>query len=206
MFQYPVALALFIFISSNAFAQQFNAGIKAGVTASQISGDQLGGYDKAGLMAGGYVGMPLSQKFDLALEILYIQKGSKKNSNPDKGDYDYYRLRLNYFEFPLFLKWKFSKRFVFEGGITYGVLVKQTEEDAYGELPNRREFNKGEFGFGGGLLVNFAKQFSFTSRIETSLLPVREHVSGETYYFNKGQYNAAITFGLQYNFGKNNNQ
>ena len=34
-----------------------------------------------------------------------------------------------------------------------------------------------------------------------SILPIREHGSGETYYLNKGQYNSVITFTLVKSFG-----
>ena len=185
-------------------AQKFKAGVIAGVSATQISGDQLGGYNKAGIVVGGMVSTTLSKKFDFAMEILYFQKGSKKNSNPDKEDYTYYRLRINYFEVPLLLQWKYSKRFTFEVGPTVGALISEKEEDEYGDWPYSRPFEKFEVGIGGGFKVHFAKKFSFTSRIESSLLPVRKHYSGETYRLNKGQYNAALSFTFQYTFNKTN--
>src|SRR5436190_11073592 len=36
-----------------SFAQNFKAGAFAGISASQVSGDNLGGFNKAGLYAGG---------------------------------------------------------------------------------------------------------------------------------------------------------
>lgn len=183
-------------------AQSFRAGVLTGVTASQISGDQLGGFDKAGLMAGGMVSTQLGKKLDLAMEILYIQKGSKKNAKPDIQDYSSYLLRLSYFEVPVMLQWHYSKRFTFEGGLTFGALLKEYEEDELGELPERKPFNKFEMGVAGGMKVNFAKQFCFIGRIASSILPVRDHSSGETYRLNKGQYNALLLFGVQYTFKK----
>jgi len=193
-----------VFMSVSLSAQQFKAGLIAGVSATQMSGDQLGGYNKAGIVAGGMVSTMLSSKFDLAMEILYFQKGSKKNSNPDKGDFTYYRLRLNYFEVPVLLQWKYSKRFTFEAGPTVGALLSEEEEDELGIIPNRRPFKKFELGIAGGFKVNFAQKISFTGRIESSVLPVREHYSGESYRLNKGQYSAALLFGLQYTFRKSN--
>ncbi len=183
-------------------AQSFRGGLIAGVSATQISGDQLGGFDKAGLVAGGMVSMNLGKKTDLAMEILYFQKGSKKNPNPDIQDYTSYLLRLSYFEMPLMAQWHYSKRFTFEAGLTFGALLKEYEEDELGELPERTPFNKFEFGIAGGMKVNFAKQFSFVSRIESSLIPVREHSSGQEYRLNHGHYNAALVFGAQYIFKK----
>lgn len=185
-------------------AQHFKAGLIGGVSATQISGDRLAGYHKAGIVAGGMVSAELSKKFDLAMEILYFQKGSRKNSDPENFDFTEYRLRLNYFEVPLLLQWKYTKRFTFEAGPAFGALLSEREEDEIGDIPNRRPFKKFEFGIAGGMKVNFAQTFSFTARIESSVLPVRDHVSGETYRLNRGQYNAALFFGIQYTFKKNN--
>lgn len=186
--------------------QGFRAGVIAGLSATQISGDNLGGYDKAGLIAGGMVSTELSRKLDLAMEIIFIQKGSKKNPNPDNGDYSSYFLRLNYFEVPLLLKWKYSKRFTFEVGPTFGYLISVTEENELGEIPYDppRPFDKFELGITGGMRVHFAQKFSFAFRVSSSVLPVRPHQSGQSYQLNYGQYNAVLMFGLQYTFMKPN--
>lgn len=192
----------FVLLSFSVQAQKFKAGIIAGVSATQISGDRLSGYNKAGLVLGGVVSTAVAKKFDLAMEILYFQKGSKKNSDPENGDYTSYRLRLNYFEVPLLLQWNYSKVFTFEGGPTFGALLSDVEEDEYGVLNAQLPFEKMEFGIAGGLKVRFAQKFAFTARIESSLLPVRKHVSGASYRLNHGQYNAALQFAVQYIFGK----
>jgi outer membrane immunogenic protein len=200
----PAYIIILFLLPAPAVAQRFKAGVIGGVSATQISGDQLGGYNKAGIIAGGMVSTRLSQKFDVAMEILYFQKGSRKNARPEKEDYTEYLLRLSYFEIPVLVQWNYSKRFTFEAGPAFGALLSSYEEDEYGELRNRRPFNKSEIGIAGGFKVHFARKFSFTGRIESSLLPVREHVSGITYRLNKGQYNAALAFMLQYTFRKNN--
>jgi hypothetical protein len=196
-------ITLFLFTTS-VHGQKFRAGVIAGITATQISGDNLGGFDKPGFAAGGMVSTPVSGKFDIAMEILFFQKGSKKNPNPDKGDYDEYNLRLNYFEVPVLIQWLFSKRFTFEAGPTFGALLSSKEEDEYGEVPDPRPFDIFELGIAGGMKVNFAQKFSGTFRIETSVLPVREHQSGVTEFANRGQFNAALLFALQYTFKKKN--
>lgn len=197
-------IALTFVIAFSADAQKFKAGLILGVAGTQVSGDNLGGFDKAGIAAGGMVSTPLSEKFDIAFEILYFQKGSRKNIKPDNEDYTSYLLRLNYFEVPIMLQWKYSKRFMFEAGPTFGALLSSLEEDQFGEIPESREFNKYEVGIAGGMKIHFAKNFSSTLRIASSVLPVRKHASQETYQLNRGQYNAAILFALQYTFKKNN--
>lgn len=183
-------------------AQRFKAGLRAGITGTQISGDQLGGFDKAGIVAGGMVSTTLSQKFDLGFEILYIQKGSRKNADPEKGDYVSYLLRLNYFEVPVLLQWKYSKRFTFEAGPTFGALVGTLEEDEFGELDQPREFSNFELGVGAGMSVHIVEGLYFNLRGTNSVLPVREHVSGQDYRLNRGQYNSSLLFTFHYIFNK----
>jgi len=204
MMQRIFLFLIFSFAGHFLYAQQFQAGVKAGVSGTQISGDQLAGFDKAGIVAGGYVGLELSRKFDLALEILYFQKGSRKNANPDKQDYVSYLLRLNYFEIPLVLQWKFSNRFTFEAGPTVAALVGSREEDEFGTLSQPREFKKIEIGLLGGMKVKLVNQLAFNLRYQKSIIPVREHLSGANYRFNEGQYNEVLLFALQYTFSKNN--
>lgn len=205
MFRMRFSLTLFVFLAvtffSNVYAQGFKAGLIGGLATTQISGDQLSGFNKAGIVAGGFVSTYLSPKFDVQMEIVYFQKGSRKNADPENQDYTYYRLRLNYFEVPVLLQWKYSKRFVFEAGPTFGALLSTQEEDEYGEFNTTFPFNKFELGLAGGMNVIIVKGLSFNARYEQSALPVREHVSGQTYRFNQGQYNSAIVFTFRYKFG-----
>ena len=194
--------ALIVSGTFNASAQRFKAGIRAGITGTQISGDQLGGFDKAGVVAGGMVSTSLSQKFDLGFEILYVQKGSRKNADPDKGDLVSYLLRLNYFEVPVLLQWKYSKRFTFEAGPTFGALVGSLEEDEFGKLDQPREFSNFELGVAGGISVHLVDGLYFNLRGTNSVLPVRKHVSGQSYRLNRGQYNSGLLFTFHYIFKK----
>jgi hypothetical protein len=77
-----IAIVFFLISILPARGQGFRAGIIAGISATQISGDDLGGFDKAGLVAGGMVSTNISKKLDLAMEITFFQKGSKKNADP----------------------------------------------------------------------------------------------------------------------------
>lgn len=181
-------------------AQHFKAGLIVGAAATQISGDQLGGFNKPGIMAGGLVSTRISDKFDAEMDILYLQKGSKKNANPDKGDYIFYKLRLNYIEVPLLIQWKYSNRFTFEAGPTFGALLSSQEEDEFGIFQGK-PFKKYEIGICGGMNAEIVKQLSFNVRLESSILPVRDNVSGVSYRLNTGQFNAALIFSLRYLFG-----
>ncbi|HEX5002288.1 MAG TPA: porin family protein [Bacteroidia bacterium] len=201
----PISLLLFLvpfFVS----AQQFNAGVIGGLGGTQISGDNLSGFDKFGILAGGYVSSVLSEKFDLEGQLLYITKGSKKNQQPDKNDYTTYLLRLRYIELPILLTWKQSKRFYFEAGPTFGYLLDSYEEDEYGEDPVSRPFKKYELGVVGSIIINVKEGFAVNLRYNSSIAPVREHAGGATYRLNHGQYNSGLLIAFQYTFRPKANQ
>jgi outer membrane protein with beta-barrel domain len=179
-------------------AQSFKAGISAGLSTTQISGDQLSGFNKVGILAGGFVSTRISDTFDGSFQIIYIQKGSRKNAKPEKNDYTSYILRLSYIEVPVLLQWMYSERFWFETGPTFGVLLSEYEEDQLGELPERRPFNSFELGFAAGMNIRLVDNLIANIRFNSSIIPVRKHQSGQTYRLNAGQYNAVLSFTVNY--------
>ncbi len=100
----------------SSLAQVFNAGVIAGISGSQVEGDGYGGYNKLGFIIGGFTNTSFSEKLSSQLEIYYINKGSKKNPQPDKGDVDAFSLNLNYVEVPISIRYA-HKKFIFEGGL-----------------------------------------------------------------------------------------
>lgn len=192
----------FFFICSSSIAQRFNAGIIAGFTATQVSGDKLAGYDKPGFQFGALASTALSQKFDVSFQILYTQKGSKRKSRVDQGDFEYYRMRLNYIEVPLMVTYKYSKRFHFESGISFGRLVSSKEEDQYGEILDRKEFKNYEFGFLAGMNYMLLDNFYLNLQISNSILPIRDFDGSELYRLDRDQFNSGLLFTFKYIFKK----
>ncbi len=204
---YPKRLLIalfFLFEFADCYSQRFNAGIVAGFTATQVSGDQLAGFDKPGFQLGALVSAEMSQKFDLSFQILYTQKGSKRKSRVDQGDFRYYQLRLNYIEVPLMVIYKSSKRFHFESGVSYGRLVSSKEEDETGDIgniPDRKKFNNYELGFLIGMNYMLFENFYLNLQATNSILPVREYEPG-TYKIHRDQYNSGLLFTFKYIFKK----
>ena len=104
-----IFIILFLFSCSFLKAQYFNAGLKAGIVGSQVDGDKFAGYDKLGLDAGIFVNYQLSMRTALQLEMEYIQKGSSHTPNVEKGDYDEYKMRVDYFQMPVLFQYKLAK-------------------------------------------------------------------------------------------------
>ena len=71
--------ALFLFlICSISFlveAQNFEGGIIVGASTSQVSGDELAGFNKIGIMVGAFTNRKIKDFLQMQLELIYIQNG-----------------------------------------------------------------------------------------------------------------------------------
>lgn len=115
---------LFFGIFFSGFSQSFKAEIAVGATASQIDGDQIAGYDKAGLLAGGGVGLSLAKKWEAHLDLYFIQKGSHSN---DKSPV-YLNWKINYLELPVTVRWYFHPKIFVTGGIAADLLINSKND------------------------------------------------------------------------------
>lgn len=207
----------FCLLSVVGFSQQFKAGLVAGIVTSQVDGDTYAGYNKAGLFAGAFVARKFSvdSKWSALFEITYIQKGARKVPHPDKGDYADYKLKLDYAEVPLLLKYNFAvedslnkqkMNFAVFGGVAIGALVRSAEWDAFGQLTGGTPFQKTEFSSILGLSYLLSQHIGFDIRTQYSLAPVRKGGTSNYYqnwtyrFFKPGYYNNLIVFTLNYRF------
>jgi hypothetical protein len=131
------------------------------------------------------------------MELDFIQKGSRKN--PDSLDYSSYLLRLNYIEIPVHFKYDFHKRGTLEAGLGTGVLIHNYEEANELEVPDSREFKMIDLSLNIGAFFKMTKNLMINVRYSNSILAVRPHSKGQTYRWNKGQYNEVLSFTLHYN-------
>ncbi len=194
-----VILLLFTFDSP---AQRFRGELTAGIAGSQISGDQLGGFNKAGLLTGIGVRTSISEKAELGFRMLYLQKGSRKPLKNDGTDSAFYLLQLNYIELPLTLKYHVTRGLGIEAGPSLGYLINSYEEDENGELNFRQPFYDFDFSVNLSLVYSLNTHFEFLFGYWQSLIPVREHGSGAVYRLNRGQYSSLISFSLLYTIRK----
>jgi hypothetical protein len=198
------SLILFLFILSHyqSNSQSFNAGGLIGVNVSQVSGDGYSGFDKAGILTGLYTNIDVSQKINLQLEIIYSEKGSRRNPKTDEGDTEFFLLRMNYIEIPVMARMK-NNRFTYEVGVYYGQLINNYLEDENGPFDIPEPLNKFKQRDVGGLIgvdFNFNEHIIMNWRINQSLLPVREHDSGAQFRFNSGMFHTYFSFSLRYEF------
>ena len=183
---------------SLSFGQTFGGGFFAGMTASQIDGDTYAGYDKIGLTAGAYITRELTRQTGLKIELRYIQKGAyHKGPEQDPG---LYKLTVHYVELPVMYQYFLNDNIIFDAGLAPSVFLFYREEDQNGEFPGDNPFHTL------GLDASIGANYKFTDhligglRYSYSVVPVRDHASGQTYRLNRGQYSNMFSFSLYYDF------
>jgi hypothetical protein len=185
------------FLSISIHAQNFGGGLILGLSASQVSGDNLGGFNKAGLLAGGFIDLQLSKTLKGQMEMTFIQKGS---NNPNMNENNYSDINLSYVEIPLLVKYQQSRSIAIEGGVEAAFLISASVNDIYGQVPTNstREFNTTDISIFIGMDYYINPKLILNSRISNSIIPIRAHASGATFKLNKGQYNSVLSFSLHY--------
>ena len=197
-----------LLISSFSFGQSaedgFTLGLRGGIVASQVAGDGWGGFDKFGFFAGADIERKFKKNAGFEVGLQFIQKGSIKNSNPDKGDLRSYKLSLSYIELPILYKY-YQGKFIYDVGLSGEFLINTKEIDNDGiELNSRDEFNDISLSLQIGMEYEIAERSYLNFRFTNSISPIRNAVALQTTQlnfwrriFNKGQYNTLIEFGYK---------
>ena len=193
----------FFLISYSIIAQEapsrFKAGLMLGLNTSQVSGDNLSGFNKAGIIGGGFVRTAFNDMWGAQMEMVYTMKGSRKVPKPEEGNANY-TLRLNYVEIPVLLKVKL-KRLSYDFGPSVGVLISDFEELNSQEISYaNRPFKRTEVSLIAGAAYSIKDNIEFTVRLTNSVIPIRDHANGATFTWNTGQYNSVLSFAFHYRF------
>ncbi len=174
-------------------AQNFKAGAIGGISTSQVSGDQLGGFNKVGVKLGSFVNHPINLATRGELAMYYIDKGSNDlNSN--------FRIDLSYIETSWCVQ-KSSKGFIYEGGLLFSVLLDGKTYDIYGYKDvTKSDYNKFDIGAKLAAGIKLKPRLFMFWEITNSLpfTPIQDHPGGATYGLNKGKYNSILSFSFRY--------
>lgn len=106
------ALGLWVLFAQKSLAQEVFGGLVFGINGSQVAGDVASGYDKAGIHAGLFAYTFISEKSVFQMELVYSQKGARKNPT-EKNGYQQYLLRLNYVDLPFIYKYIYNDKLNF---------------------------------------------------------------------------------------------
>jgi len=189
-------IIILLFILSNiAFSQTFNAGAIFGINTSQVSYDNLSGFNKLGIRTGIFISHNLDI-FQAQMELLYINKGSREKIEADTYS-EGYRFQLNYLELPISLKKNIYKNIDGEIGFSISYLLKSIEKyNGYEE--DNRDVNQMEYSAHIGLRKKILKNLYFNTRLSNSIFPIRKNSSHDISKWYHGQYNTSISFVLCY--------
>lgn len=148
-------------------AQNFQSHIIGGVLATQIDGDDFGGYNKPGLFFGAGLSLPLSEKTSFAWDLVFIQKGSRRTTPTF-----YYLYRLSYLELPIYLNFKVWNNFSLQAGGAVGYLVNARFSSGFGFTNERFRLRKTDFSGLFGVSYELNKKWSFSARWERSIFSI----------------------------------
>ena len=183
-----IIIAGFLLPSVTTFTQGgFKGTIVAGINASQIDEDDWAGYDKFGLSVGGRLSYTNSGIFDLAIEMLYSQRGAaqKRFANEPENN-----ISLNYFEIPVLFSlrdWSMDNgkyyRVRAEAGLSYGFLFGAESTRYDPEL-----FRKHDLSWVLGGAYQFSSRIGLSLRFTSSMRrlfpdPVSERNILKSYFF-----------------------
>jgi hypothetical protein len=185
-------------------AQVIKGALIGGFNLSQVDGDQVYGFHKFGINAGASAIIPLKNRFSIALEILYSQKGSFQSTlYPYADSTGKYKLRLNYAEVPVLIQYNDKGGFTFSAGMSYGRLVHVAEEQ-YNRKDKKIEwdnvhlndgtYKNDDFEILGDLRVRLYEGFYFNARYSYSMAKIRTRYFYSPFNFTRKQYNNFLSF------------
>ena len=206
MKKYLFVTLILIISFFTAGAQQFGGGIMAGLAASQVAGDKISGFKKAGVFAGGFVNLQISPHSAFQMELEYFQKGARENPT-EKNNYYSHIFRASYVELPVLYQYIFNDRVKAEVGPSMGVLIGYYEETNEEILSDKYGYNKPAtltFQINLGLYVMLSEKFAINFRTNNSLFNIRsKNVTGDVWRFwSYGQFHDSLLLSLYYTFKK----
>jgi hypothetical protein len=168
-----ITVVLFAFLlSETTTAQTFIGRIHGGINLSQLSGDDLNGFSKAGLHVGGSISYPwANQQKQIAIELLYQQKGS---SGSDLNGLRQF-IGINSLSLPLVYRWgewyndqSDRHNFYVEVGAVVNSIIGVSSENTFFDTFTD-DFNDFDWGLLGGIHINLGQRLSTTIRYERSI-------------------------------------
>ena len=178
-------VVMFIIVSSHqpVYGQRFTTAIVGGANASQIDGDMLAGFDKLGLTGGLKATVNFESAFDLNVEFLFTQRGSKPDIfNPD-FDPDI-KIHHDYAEIPVYVSlgdwWQEEDGYhkvSAHAGISFGRLINARTFDYFNPDDQSLDllvpyFSNTSLSWLAGLSYRMSKNWGLTGRYTRELTPL----------------------------------
>ena len=194
------------FLALSTQAQNFGGGVILGLSTSQVGGDDLGGFNKSGLLIGVFANKSISEMLSFQMEMTYIQKGSNNPKMNDTEHSNYLKEDISsfYIEVPLLLQYYQSNKLKIEVGVQLAYLINGYYNDINGEIPiySVNPFINYDFGILLGVDYKYSENISLNTRLSNSTLPIGAEDYERVNSYNssrKGKYNSVLSFAIHYN-------
>ncbi|MEO0471695.1 MAG: porin family protein [Bacteroidota bacterium] len=157
-------LSCFLFATISLWSQNVGGGLQLGFNASQVDGDGVGGFNRAGFSVGGFVTYELQKNLHIRPEILFEQLGSATRQQ--------LILSTNHISIPLLIQASIPislddgvQRIQVVAGPVIGILLsaKDFNDDVTASL------NRTDFRITAGAAYRFSEQWSISLRYGYSL-------------------------------------
>lgn len=168
-------------MGANAQTGDVKFGFKAGYNLANFGGDVENNKALSGFHLGGFVEIPVSEKFAIQPEILYSAQGAKSEYSETYMGYTInYKseLKFDYINIPVMAKYYVMDKLAVMAGPQFGFLVKA---DANG-LDVKDEVKKFDFGVGVGANYYFTENIFAGARYNFGLSNISDE--GDDYKIN----------------------
>lgn len=187
----------------DSVAKPYQFGLLIGMNASRVAGTSFSGINKVGIYTGAFFIRDVNQKLAIEFNLNYSQKGTLKPPNHKQNDYTKYLMKLAYSELCVIGRYKHKGGIYYEAGVGIGYLLNALETDENNQtITTNGEFRKMEFSAIAGIQFPISKRIEIGARGSHSILPIRKHINGATFRFNRGQLNQVLSFTLRYTIKK----
>ncbi|MBN2891136.1 MAG: outer membrane beta-barrel protein [Bacteroidales bacterium] len=170
-----ILLSVFFFFPVFLNAQLFQGGIDVGLIASQVDGDDFGGYHKAGLSFVGYTRLNISHTLSLTAGVGYAGKGAHSSSKMS-----FFTTNLHYAEIPVIINIEPGAfdNLSFSGGLVYGYLISGTFNDGYTTFgEDFLNLRRSEFSYSASVNYKLSDRIIVKFVSNYSILPVVKNAS-----------------------------
>lgn len=171
-----------------------------GMNLTQVDGDEVYGYYKAGLNAGVGALLPLGKGFGFNVETLFSQKGAYKKFDPagtDSLGRPYYQVKLDYLEVPVLFSYEDKHIFTVGLGASWGRRVNYREVEHGLVMDSSARFSKNDWNVLVDVQLRVWKHLKFDVRYAYSMAKIRTRNYGPTLSgatWTRDQYNNILTF------------
>ena len=120
MYKKTILFTFCFLLTVFAQAQGFKGGLHVGLLATQVDGDDHGGFHKLGFFGGVFTNFTLpNEKMQFQFELNYAQKGSAAKPK--------YKISLHQVEPTVLFGWKFWNKFMLEAGLSCNIVASAKE-------------------------------------------------------------------------------